>query len=222
MSRALSRPLAAAMLCLAAWACVAPARAMPRRDPGFFDPDRFSQGIQLGGGYFWAQQWGRSGFDRGADIAIGGTSQTRWPRPWVLEGSASLAVRVFDAKSYSVSLPRHVLTGGIAFGPVEPFAGFGFSLMTIDYIHKHFGFGLLSPMATTGIGLKLGPLHITARGYVEYLWRWTAPDYVVRGVSVTLATVRLGPQRLRTYPSPGAEGPSWPTGPKPSGKGAAR
>jgi hypothetical protein len=150
---------------------------------GPFNPDDFTEGFHVGAGTLWARPSTDLQTQRGYDLAVGRESFTR-PAPLLLHGRAELALRILPNDGWSFSLSRHIIVGGLALGPVELFGGAGFSTITVDHLRGTWSFGLLSPLATAGAAVVFGRLRLEARAEEEYLWRWTADDYWLRGIFV--------------------------------------
>ena len=154
--------------------------------PGPFRPWHFREGWELQIDRFWARRTDETTSSPGFGIAFGSVSH-RIPNTWFLIGTKQIPLRILDSKSFSVSLSRHLLRGGGVMGAFDVSGGFGFSTLTVDVVHADWSAGLLSPLATAGIGLRMGRVRLGFSGYVEYLWRWTADDIWVRGFSLTVA-----------------------------------
>ena len=165
------------------------ARAVAHRPgrgvPAPVRPGYFREGWEVQIDHFWARQSEAQERRPGFGIAVGSATH-RVPTPGFLFGSQQLALRVLDSQSYSLSLSRHLVRGGLVTGPFEASAGFGFSTITVDVIHGAWSAGLLSPLATAGFGLRFGATRLCVSAYSEYLWRWTQDDFWVRGLSLSL------------------------------------
>jgi hypothetical protein len=152
---------------------------------GPFNPRYFVEGWELQGATIWARRGWAPSSERGWDLSFTRSSQS--VRHWLsLSGTSGPALRYFGDKNASFSLSRHRIVGGLALGPTEILGGFGFSTITIDRIASQWGIGLLAPMCTMSIAVRAGRLRVETGGYIEYLWRWNARDYVVRGISLSL------------------------------------
>jgi hypothetical protein len=152
--------------------------------PGPFDPADFTEGYHASVGTLWARAEPDLQTQRGYDIAVGRESFTRRPSPLLLYGRGELALRILPDDGWSLSLSRHIVVGGLVLGPVELFGGVGFSTITVDRLRGTWGYGLLSPLATAGASVTFGRIRIEARAQEEYLWRWDADDYWLRGLFV--------------------------------------
>jgi hypothetical protein len=168
--------------------CAARAQAQPRpavlRGTGTlgpFNPNAFQEGTSVSGGLLQARASTDETTQSGYEVAVGRTSFLR-PGPLVLHGREEVALRIFPDDGWSASLSRHIIVGGLALGPLEVFGGAGFSTVSVDRLRGAWSFGLFSPLATAGAALRFGRVRIEARAEEEYLWRWTAPDYWLRGV----------------------------------------
>jgi len=107
-----------------------------------------------------------------------------------LSGTAGPVLRYLGGGAFSVSLSRHRVVGGLALGAFEVLGGCGFSTLTVDRIAHRWGVGLLAPLSTASLALRVGKVRLEAGGYLEYLWRWNASDYLLRGISIALRVNR--------------------------------
>jgi len=125
---------------------------------------------------------------------LGGTmSVTSVQRPFFLTSFQSTTLRVLDSRSYSLSLLQSGALVGLRIGPVEPEAGIALSTINLDIFHKDFSFGMFSPRAAAGVGLRFGEVRLSVHAYSEYLWRWLGTDYYTRGVALTVRVQRPPP-----------------------------
>jgi hypothetical protein len=152
---------------------------------GPFNPSDFLEGWELAGAALWARPWHRSESNGGWELALARSSQTV-QHGLSLSGTSGPVVRYLGDGDVSLSLSRHRIVGGAALGRFEILGGFGFSTVTLDRIHEDWGIGLLAPLSTVSVAASIGRLRVECGGYLEYLWRWNAPDYFIRGVSLAL------------------------------------
>jgi len=153
---------------------------------GPFHPKDFRDGPELRGGPLWARRKRARAASTGFEAAYGYASWTHAVRPWLLWGTMQWTLRGLGHGAYALSLPRHIVVGGLHASHLEVFAGAGASGITLDWSDGSPGFGMLSPCATTGVGWYTGELRVQLSAYVEYLWSWTADDHWVRGLSLSL------------------------------------
>jgi hypothetical protein len=177
---------------------------LSRRSVRLFDRDRSAYGAQVSGAVFSARNANEREGKQGFEIAIGSTVATREGFAIIGGVADQIVFRGFDSKSYGVSLLRHRIAASLKFGPFEPEASFGASLFHIDAFHGNWNFSMLSPRASAGLGIQLGPARVYADAYTEYLWRWFGDDYIVRGISFG---VRLGFKPASPFDEPTKSAP---------------
>ena len=156
---------------------------------GPFHPRDFVEGWELEGGVLEARRWGSARAHNGWELALAGSSQTV-QHGLSLSGTAGPVFRYLGKGAISATLSRHRVVGGLSLGAFEILGGCGFSTLTVDRIGHHWGVGLLTPLTTASIALRLGTARVEAGGYMEYLWRWNANDFLVQGVSIALRVKR--------------------------------
>jgi hypothetical protein len=156
---------------------------------GPFHPRNFVEGWELEGAALSARRWGSARTQRGWELSLAGSSQTVH-HGLSLSGTAGPVFRYLGDGDVSATLSRHRVVGGLSLGAFEILGGCGFSTLTVDRITHRWGLGLLSPLTTASIALRLGTARLELSGYMEYLWRWNASDYFVRGISIAVRVKR--------------------------------
>jgi hypothetical protein len=150
---------------------------------GPFHPRDFVEGWELEGALLEARRWGSARTQKGWEVSLAGSSHTL-QHGLSLSGTAGPVFRYLGDGAVSATLSRHRVVGGLSLGAFEVLGGCGFSTLTVDRIAHHWGFGLFTPLTTASMALRLGTARVEAGGYMEYLWRWNANDFLVQGVSV--------------------------------------
>ena len=132
---------------------------------------------------FRRSDWNRR--DNGLELR-GGAALTWRKGPFYVTSTEATALRIFDRRSYSLSILQNGGHAGLSLGPVDFGAGMALSLLNIDYLKHDLSFGMASPRSLVQMRVAVGPVRLGVPAHVEYLWRWFGRDYWVRGAGVTL------------------------------------
>lgn len=161
------------------------------RSVKLFDTKSSENGYVLSIGPIWSRKaeettpsQNRENYDRGLGELSLGSAMTTALGPFYITGSPRTLLRIFDSKRVSWSIFQEEFVGGLRIGPLEPEAGIGLSLMSIDVFNAEWSAQLFSPRVMAGVGLHLGKFKVDIKGHAEYLWRWFGPDYYVRGITL--------------------------------------
>jgi hypothetical protein len=163
------------------------------RSVKLFDTRRSTVSYQLDVGPLWSRRVqdpipGKN-HEHAAPLAgeIGfGTVSTTPSWPFFLVGNMKTLFRVIDDKSFSWAVYHQELGGGLTLGPFEPEVRLRLGVLTADIMHAEPSIQLLSPGVSAALGIHVGSLRIDVRGNSDYLWRWFAPDYSVRSITIGL------------------------------------
>jgi hypothetical protein len=189
----------------------------PKLAPGsvkLFSTQSSTYALVLAGGPISYRSVHDAAFESGVFEARLGRTITTPKYPFFLAGYRYIDVRMFDTKSYALSL-LHEIGGGVALGPLEPEVRFGFHLVDLDVFRGNYNASLLSPRVSVGAAIKLAKFRLDVLGYSEYLWRWFGPSYLTRGLVIGLSLDTPRP-RERSFtesdgtvlPTPAAEIPA--------------
>lgn len=166
----------------------------PKLAPGsvkLFSTQSSTYGLTLAGGPLVYRSVHDATFSNGVFEARLGRTITTAKYPFFLAGYRYIDVRMFDTKSYALSV-LHEIGGGVALGPLEPEVRIGVHLIELDVFRGSYNASLFSPRVAAGAALKLAKFRVDILGYSEYLWRWFGASYLSRGliVGLTLDTPR--------------------------------
>jgi hypothetical protein len=108
----------------------------------------------------------RSGFE----ATFGRSIETR-AAPFFVRLEVEYGLRLTGGH-WVLSFPRYTYAGGLMLGAVEVTGRFGSSLASVHFGSGGFGLGFLSPRASLGAAVRVGPVRVGLLAFGEYSWRW--------------------------------------------------